>query len=317
MIKPRCATVACIAVLGIFATTDARANAWRVDQAQVLRQIVVTALDDGLPALDTTVLDSRLREGEGPRLDLAANDLATRLARMHLLGASSVEQKTGWKILDTDQNIDVAAWLDRALAADGLLVFFNSLRPAHPDYAALRAAFASETDPSRKLTLARNMERWRWLPRRLGSDYILVNAAFFEARLWRDDKLAGTWPVIVGKTVTPTPVFSAIVTGVTFNPWWNIPASIVREKGGRFPASRGYVVSGGQWRQKPGPGNALGQMKLVMPNPYNVYMHDTPSKNFFRARRGHSAMAVYGREMRLDLRLRCWKAARAASKWML
>jgi murein L,D-transpeptidase YcbB/YkuD len=55
----------------------------------------------------------------------------------------------------------------------------------------------------------------------------------------------------------------------------------VRERGGRFAASQGYVRTGGQWRQKPGPGNALGQMKLVMPNPYKVYLHDTPSKALF------------------------------------
>ena len=68
---------------------------------------------------------------------------------------------------------------------------------------------------------------------------------------------ANTWRVIVGKTSTPTPVFAATVTGVNLNPWWNIPASIVREKRGRFPASQGYVYLGGQWRQKPGPNNAL------------------------------------------------------------
>ena len=270
-----------IAFLGIFAATPAHASTWRADQARILRQFAVAAPEDALPVLETSQLDSRLREGEGPSLDAAANDLAVRLARMHLIGVSSTEQRAGWRISDSDQEIDIEAWLQRSLAANALSVFFTSVRPAHPDYAALRDSYASETDPGHRLALARNMERWRWLPRKLGSDYILVNAASFEARLWRDGKLSGTWPVIVGKASTPTPVFSALVTGVTFNPWWNIPASIVRERGGRFPSSQGYVRSGGQWRQRPGPGNALGQMKLVMPNPYNVYMHDTPNKTLF------------------------------------
>jgi len=125
------------------------------------------------------------------------------------------------------------------------------------------------------------MERWRWMPHALGNDYVLVNAAAFEAYLWRGGRKAGTWRVIVGKKSTPTPVFSAAITGVTLNPWWNIPASIVSEMRGRFPASKGYVRVDGSWRQKPGPQNALGQMKLAMPNPYNVYMHDTPGRNLF------------------------------------
>jgi L,D-transpeptidase YcbB len=281
MITRRAFSALCAAFFTIATATQLHAATWRIDQAQVVRQFVVKASEDALPILDTRQLDFALRSGEGPALNAAANDLALCLARLHLLGVSSAQQKAGWGIPDTDQHVDVQGWLDRVLAADALPTFFSAVRPAHPDYSALRAAYAGEADPARKADLARNMERWRWLPRKLGDDYILVNAAFFKARLWRGGNLAGTWPVIVGKTSTPTPVFSALVTGVTFNPWWNIPASIVRERGGRFPSSQGYVRSGGQWRQRPGPGNALGQMKLVMPNPYNVYMHDTPSKALF------------------------------------
>ncbi|WP_173205677.1 L,D-transpeptidase family protein [Sphingopyxis sp. BSNA05] len=72
------------------------------------------------------------------------------------------------------------------------------------------------------------------------------------------------------------------------NPWWEIPTSIVAEGIGSLvlnnPAAarrKGYVVQNGRYRQRPGPGNALGQMKLVMPNPYSVYLHDTPNKNLF------------------------------------
>lgn len=268
-------------LIGLAVAPQAYAVAWRNDQASLLRQFALSAPDDALPAPDTSRLDASLREGEGAALDAAATELALALARMHLLGVTPPDQRAGWRIADSDQGVDTREWLERALAADGLSAFLAALRPQHPDYAALRAALAAETDPGRKALLALNMERWRWLPRRLGESHILVNAAAFEVRLWRDGRLAGAWPVIVGKTTTPTPVFSAQVTGVTINPWWNIPASIVREKGGRFPASQGYVRTGGQWRQKPGPGNALGQMKLVMPNPYNVYLHDTPSKSLF------------------------------------
>jgi murein L,D-transpeptidase YcbB/YkuD len=78
------------------------------------------------------------------------------------------------------------------------------------------------------------------------------------------------------------------VTGVTFSPWWDNPQSIVAESVGALtrkrPAEarrRGYVWGNGLYRQKPGPTNALGRMKLAMANPYSVYLHDTPNKALF------------------------------------
>ncbi|MFN4135203.1 MAG: L,D-transpeptidase family protein [Novosphingobium sp.] len=279
--KKRAASGYFLAALGLVAACPVQAQSWTIAQVQVLRQFAAAAPEDALPAPDTQALDAALRGGPGPALDTAATDLALRLARLHLLGAASAQQKAGWRIADTDQDADVAGWLERSLAGGSLATFFTAIRPSHPDYAALRTAFAREADPARKQAIALNMERWRWLPRTLGESHVLVNIPTFEARLWRDGKPAGSWPVIVGKLSTPTPIFSAMITGVNLNPWWNIPASIEREKRGRFPASQGYVRSGGQWRQKPGPNNALGQMKLVMPNPYSVYMHDTPARNLF------------------------------------
>lgn len=268
-------------IISIATAPHVHAATWNVEQARQLRDLTVAAHEDALPILDTAPLSRAIAQGPGPALDTAATDLALRLAQAHLLGTATPAQRSGWQIPDTDRAVNLADWLERALAADGLSTFYAALRPAHPDYAALRMAFLSERDADRKLALARNMERWRWLPRQLGDDHVIVNAAAFEARLSRGGKIAGTWRVIVGKTSTPTPVFAAKITGVTINPWWNIPASIVREKRGRFPASQGYVYTGGQWRQKPGPGNALGQMKLVMPNPHSVYLHDTPSRQLF------------------------------------
>ena len=122
----------------------------------------------------------------------------------------------------------------------------------------------------------------------MGEKYLLVNAASFEVTLWENDRKLKTWPNIVGKTKSPTPIFEATVSGVILNPWWEIPTSIVAESIGALvrnhPATarrKGYVVQNGRYRQRPGPGNALGQMKLVMPNPYSVYLHDTPNKNLF------------------------------------
>lgn len=256
-------------------------SGWKPAQVEQLKRWVRVSPEDALPQLQSGELEAAVRTADQAAIDRAATVLSLRLARMHLMGSATPAQKTGWNIEDSDRSTDLQSWLERALAGNALNTFYEALRPKHPDYAALRAAYATEKDPKRRLTLARNMERWRWLPRSLGQDYVLVNAAFFEAYLWRDGEKVDTWSVIVGKRSTPTPVFSATVTGVTFNPWWNIPASIVREKRGRFPSRLGYVYSNGRWRQKPGPNNALGQMKLAMPNRYSVYMHDTPGKNLF------------------------------------
>lgn len=265
------------------------AQNWSFADIAALKRWVEAAPLDALPAPSTDQLDQALAVGEPGYVDSTANALALRLARMHLLGSASQTERTGWRISDSDKELALETMLASALGSGTLDTFFALLRPAHPEYSALKSAYArSGNDADLRVAIARNMERWRWLPRSLGDDYVLVNIPAFEARLWRDGEQAGTWPVIVGKTSTPTPVFSTKIEGVIFNPWWNIPASIVRESVGglvrRNPAlarARGYVWSDGRYRQKPGPDNALGQMKLVMPNPYSVYMHDTPGKHLF------------------------------------
>lgn len=264
------------------------ATDWSSANLTSLRRWALTAPDDALPPLSTAALDKAVAADDAAELENAATMLALRIARAHLVGTASASQRAGWNIVDTDREVAIEPMLADALSTGKLDAFFAGLRPAHPDYAALKAALARESDPARRRTIARNMERWRWMPRTLGPDYVLVNAARFEAELWRDGRKARTRRIIVGKKITPTPVFDTRITGVVLNPWWEIPSSIVRERVGalvrRSPSTaraRGYVWSDGRYRQRPGPNNALGQMKLVMPNPYSVYMHDTPSKQLF------------------------------------
>lgn len=261
---------------------------WTANQIGELRHWAKAANDDALPRPDSRALEAALASGTAQTLDAAANALALNLARLHLLGCTPPAGRQGWRIADSDSAIDLPARLASTLAAGRVNDFFTGLRPQVPDYAALRAAFAAEQDPVRRATLARNMERWRWLPQVPGRDWLLVNPAAFEVSLRREGQPDRRWPVIVGKVSSPTPIFAATVSGVTFNPWWDVPANIVRESVGalvrRNPAlarARGYVIQGGHYRQRPGPANSLGQMKLVMPNPFSVYLHDTPSRNLF------------------------------------
>ena len=272
----------------IGASSPEREPRWGAVQVAALREEAARAIAEGLPAPDMAPLDRAVTAGDPAAVNAAAHAIAMRLARMLLLGCATPGERKGWAIPDSDSLIDVAAGLDSALEDKRLGAWFAGLRPRHPTYAATVTALAQEHDPARRTQLARNLERWRWLPRDLGQDFVLVNAAAFEAELWRGGEKGGIWRVIVGKPASPTPVFAATISGVTLNPWWEIPPSIAREGIAAMVRSnparareRGYVLSGGRYRQRPGPNNALGQMKLVMPNSYNVYLHDTPNRDLF------------------------------------
>lgn len=144
--------------------------------------------------------------------------------------------------------------------------------------------------------LVLNLERWRWMPRALPSRYVLVNIAAFQLDGFDEGKSSITMRTAVGKHYTKTPFLRSEITKVVFNPYWNVPPSIAKKE--LMPKAEkdpGYlarehieVVGNGQLRQQPGPWNALGRMKFDMPNPYAVYLHDTPSKSVF----GKDARAV-------------------------
>ena len=171
--------------------------------------------------------------------------------------------------------------------------------PVYPQYVALKAALA-ETPPDdaeRIALLQRNLERWRTLPADPGTDYLLVNLPAFELIRMRDGAEIDRRRIIIGKPATPTPAFAAEATGVIVNPSWTVPASIVRESVGALLANdpegarrKGFErAPDGSIRQRPGPGNALGRVKLDMPNPHTVFIHDTPDKTLFeRPRRAFS-----------------------------
>jgi L,D-transpeptidase YcbB len=246
---------------------------WSADQLVQLQRLIAAAPEEGLNVATT---------------GLPPTEAALRLANAYLNGCTDAQARAGWRIVSNDSAYDLPSLLADALRRNDLPGLYEALRPRSTEYAALRAALAGEADPTQRATLLRNMERWRWMPLALGDRYLLVNAAGFEVSLWEEGRKVAHWRVIVGKPKTPTPVFGATVTGVTVNPWWDIPDSIVAESVGRLvrtnPAEarrRGYVWANGSYRQRPGPNNALGQMKLVMPNPFNVYLHDTPNKALF------------------------------------
>ncbi len=220
-----------------------------------------------------------------------AEDLFKTAAREINAGLVAPASRRGWRmddsLLDEEQLEELAA---QALRNKNVEDALASLAPKHEQYALLKKALESgELDGEQKTRIRLNMDRWRWMPNDLGADYILVNAPAFEAMLVRNGVVVDRRRIIAGTPSLPTPQFSAIVTGVIFNPTWFVPRSIVAESVGalmkndpeRAKRLGYYLDEDGGVRQKPGPANALGQMKLVMPNRYSVFMHDTPAKDAF------------------------------------
>ena len=131
-----------------------------------------------------------------------------------------------------------------------------------------------------------NMERWRWLPGQLGDDYVLVNVPEYRLRVYRGGVVRDETRVIVGKTESPTPLFSGAMEYAVVNPSWFVPPSILKtmlasgRTGGFEVIRRGGQIS---LRQPPGERNALGFIKFLFPNQHSVYLHDTPNRSLFSA----------------------------------
>jgi murein L,D-transpeptidase YcbB/YkuD len=186
------------------------------------------------------------------------------------------------------------------LAADGLV-----------SPATLAALNVPVTARIRQLEL--NMERWRWLPRELSSRYILVNIANAALEVVEDGRSVLRMRVVVGRPDRRTPVLSARMTALVLSPYWHVPPRITTEDQlplirkdpayltrqsmtimqGRGAEARPIDPSTIDWskmtaetfpyhlRQDPGPHNALGRMKFMFPNRFQVYLHDTPTRGLF------------------------------------
>ncbi len=167
-----------------------------------------------------------------------------------------------------------------------------------------------------------NLERWRWMPDELGSRYILVNIPSYKMQVFEEGKPVMESKVVVGKQERQTPSFTANMAYLVLSPKWYVPRSIaVKDKlpqlkrnpqalarqGIRVYNSAGQQINPGsinwravsasnfnyQLRQDAGPRNALGGIKFMFPNPYSIYLHDTPSRELFsRNQRTYSSGCI-------------------------
>jgi len=215
---------------------------------------------------------------------------------------------------------DLVSTLDTALSSGSVSTWLDAVAPRHPLYRQLRgwlaelhsttAIGASEHEKA----IRANLERLRWLPDDLGDRRIVVNIPEFVLRVEEGDRQVLSMRVVVGKNDGhETPVLSGVLESVVFNPYWNIPQSIVMAetvpaiandpaylerhdmevvqvsaKGVKpVPAedvdwSDAEAVKALQIRQRPGEDNALGKIKFPFRNNQAIYLHDTPATALFQ-----------------------------------
>ncbi len=156
-----------------------------------------------------------------------------------------------------------------------------------------------------------NLERGRWTLHEIKGEFVLVDVAGFYVSYFRNDEPIWTSRVVVGKDQRETPIFRSKITYVVFNPTWTIPPGILvkdklpvlKRNPGALKAMNIRVLDGSgrevnphsvnwnqygpsrlppfQFVQDPGPNNALGLVKVMFPNPYLVYLHDSPAKSLY------------------------------------
>jgi L,D-transpeptidase YcbB len=263
---------------------------WDPVSAQDLVYYIRQVAADGLnPAdYDPAGLEAAIQSRNPLAMSQAATERFNQLSSDLALGHVKRSARIAWFMVDPD--LDAAkqdALLRNALATHRVADSLNGLLPTHPQYAALKAALQMTpvTEASKIERIRLNMDRWRWLPRDLGQRYIIVNVPGFHATLVENGVNRWKHKAIAGATKTPTPQLSAMAVGVMLNPSWEVPPSITHEvvgKKGFVPVMKdGKLI---RWSQPPGPSNALGQVKFVMYNPQNIYLHDTNARSRFSSR---------------------------------
>jgi murein L,D-transpeptidase YcbB/YkuD len=172
-----------------------------------------------------------------------------------------------------------------------------------------------------------NMERLRWLPQNFEQQYVLVNVPMMELFLRKDGQDVMHMNVVVGRPERMTPSLGADMANVVFNPSWGVPPTILKKdvvpgvakSGAAYLAKKDLVAydkkgrrvsadavnasnaANFQFRQPPGDDNALGNIKFNLPNKWDIYLHDTPTKSDFgksyRAKSSGCIRVEYPREM--------------------
>jgi L,D-transpeptidase YcbB len=162
------------------------------------------------------------------------------------------------------------------------------------------------TKEQRKQQIIVNLERWRWFPRNLGINHLVVNIPNYHLHAVQNIDTTRTYRVVVGSEKRKTPILSSQIDNIVFNPTWTVPPTILEEdlipgtqKSTSYLTQRrivifnrkGKEVSPENWSfanakdyryvQSPGENNSLGLVKINFPNNHAVYLHDTNHRDLF------------------------------------
>jgi murein L,D-transpeptidase YcbB/YkuD len=171
----------------------------------------------------------------------------------------------------------------------------------------LRTALNVPVD-ARLAQIRANLERLRWMPRTPSPDRIEVNTAAGLVDVYRDGQGALHMLAAAGKPGDESPILVSKIDRLVLNPTWNVPDEIAEKeilpKGSGYMQRLGFVSGGDEGTrlvQKPGPENALGQVKFLFANRYSVYLHDTPARSAFAREQRSVSHGCVRLERALDL----------------
>ena len=315
------------------------------DRAKKVTAVISNADDWGLKAADFDV--PQLAASSPTNEVLAAAELKLAVAVLkyarHARGGRLRPSSVSSLFDQTPEIADPLGVLKDLASTADVGEFLKRLHPQHPQFELLRQALlkargakpTGATTKKNAATIRRilaNMERWRWMPRNLGSFYVWDDVPAQKVSVISDRKVLFHEKMVVGKPKTPTPMFSSEMKYIIFHPSWGVPPGMKRNEllpqlrnsnGGWFSSkpsasavlrshglrvTRGGVpinpdsvnwskvnISSYHFTQAPGPTNVLGIVKFRFPNKHNVYMHDTPERHLFGDRErafSHGCMRV-------------------------
>ncbi|MXP15585.1 L,D-transpeptidase family protein [Altererythrobacter confluentis] len=273
---------------------------WSLGNAKALVTLIDGIGAEGLDKADYNPAELRaaIALGESEQLNELASQTFAWLVEDLRDGRTPMDARKQWFVFDPDADrYPISTLMTQALESGDLEGTLAQIMPEHPDYALLKAELAKTpvAKAGHRKMIRANMDRWRWLARELGSQYLMTNVPEFQLRLTVNDNIVRTYKTVVGKPGrTATPQLAESVEGVIFNPTWTVPQSIVKGEGlgarvlgnPSWARRAGYTATKGEngWVsvvQQPGPTNSLGLMKLDMPNRHAIFLHDTPSRSLF------------------------------------
>jgi L,D-transpeptidase YcbB len=266
---------------------------------------------------DAGAVLKQVSEAKDPGATLHAYEPQTfvyREMKQALAELRAIQATGGWKTMSGGPVLKTGATGPRVQELRQILVARGDLAPGAAESAAFDAELAAAVKrfqyrhgltedgtcgpgmiaelnipvTTRILQVRLAMERLRWLPPATTGRRIAVNIADFRAYVFDGDAVVFQTAAVVGKQYHETPMFTASMTYVVINPYWNVPPSITKAEilpklktNPQYLAQHHMEMEGNMVRQLPGPWNSLGRFKFMFPNPHNVYLHDTPARTLF------------------------------------